>query len=102
MAKGGKGSRHSDEVIKGELVRFTAKQGQYLAYLHLYRKLHRCSPSESEIAEYFRVSPPAVHQMIVHLEEQGLVTQEPGVARSVRVTVPSSKLPDLEDSPCQP
>jgi hypothetical protein len=29
--------------------RFTAKQGQYLAYLHLYRKLRRYSPSESEI-----------------------------------------------------
>ncbi len=32
---------------------FTAKQGQYLAYIHLYRKLHRRGPSESEIREYF-------------------------------------------------
>jgi len=76
--------------------RFTAKQGQYLAYLYLYRKLHRYSPSESEIAEYFRVSPPSVHQMIVKLEEKGLITREPGVPRSVRVTVPKGEIPDLE------
>ena len=60
---------------------FTAKQGQYLAYLYLYRKLHRCSPAESEIAAYFRVSPPSVHQMIVKLEELGLITREPGMAQ---------------------
>ena len=93
MAQRGKNSRRLDEGAEDAPVRFTAKQGQYLAYLHLYRKLHHCSPSESEIAEYFRVSPPAVHQMIVHLEEQGLVTREPGVARSVRVAVPSSAHP---------
>jgi DNA-binding MarR family transcriptional regulator len=97
MTKRGKSFRRLDEAAKGASVRFTAKQGQYLAYLHLYRKLHRCSPAESEIAEYFRVSPPAVHQMIVHLEEQGLVTREPGVARSVRVAVPGSAIPDLEN-----
>lgn len=77
--------------------RFTAKQGQYLAYLYLYRKLHRSSPSETEIAEYFRVSPPSAHQMIVKLEEKGLITREPGVPRSVRVAVPKSEIPDLED-----
>lgn len=78
-------------------VRFTAKQGQYLACLHLYRKLHRSSPAETEIAEYFRVSPPTVHQMIVKLEEKGLITREPGVARSVRVAVPRSEIPQLDD-----
>ena len=77
--------------------RFTAKQGQYLAYLYLYRKLHRQSPSESEIGEYFRVSPPSVHQMIVKLEELGLITREPGVPRSVRVAVPRSEIPELDD-----
>lgn len=75
---------------------FTATQGQYLAYLHRYRKLHRCSPSETEIAEFFRVSPPTVHQMIVKLEEKGLIMREPGVPRSVRVTVPRSAIPPLD------
>ena len=77
--------------------RFTAKQGQYLAYMHLYRRLHQCSPSENEIAEYFGVSPPSVHQMIVKLAEKGLITREPGVPRSVRVTVPKGEIPDLGD-----
>ncbi len=77
--------------------RFTAKQGQYLAYLYLYRKLHRHSPSESEVAQYFGVSPPSAHQMIVKLEENGLITREPAVPRSVRVTVPRDEIPPLED-----
>ena len=77
--------------------RFTAKQGQYLAYLYLYRKLHRQSPAESEIGRYFRVSPPSVHQMILKLEELGLITRQPGVPRSVRVAVPRSEIPELED-----
>ena len=36
-------------------------------------------------------------EMIVKLEEKGLITREPGVPRSVRVTVPRSEIPDLED-----
>ena len=78
-------------------VPFTAKQGQYLAYIHLYRRLHRRGPSEADIGEYFRVSPPTVHQMIVTLEKKGLVAREAGVPRSVRVAVPASDLPDLPD-----
>ena len=90
-------SRGPAKKVEKSQGQFTAKQGQYLAYLYLYRKLHRFSPSESEIAEYFRVSPPSVHQMIVKLEEKGLITREPGVPRSVRVTVPRGGIPQLED-----
>lgn len=75
---------------------FTPAQGQYLAYLFLYHKLHRESPSEAEVARYFRVSPPSAHQMIVKLEEKGLIVREPGVARSVRVVVPKDQIPELE------
>jgi len=35
--------------------------------------------------------------MIVKLEELGLITREPGVPRSVRVTLLASEIPDLED-----
>jgi hypothetical protein len=76
---------------------FTATQGQYLAYIHLYWKLNRRGPAESEIARYFRVSAPSAHQMIVKLEEKGLITREPGVPRSVRIAVPRSELPELAD-----
>jgi len=99
MAKRKSPSRRSAKSKKAAKpkARFTATQGQYLAFLYLYRKLHRCSPSENEIARYFRVSPPSVHQMIVKLEEKGLITREPGVARSVQLTVPKGEIPDLED-----
>jgi hypothetical protein len=38
---------------------FTPKQGQYLAFIHLYMRLHRQPPAESDMQEYFRVSPPS-------------------------------------------
>jgi hypothetical protein len=97
MAKRKSPPKRPAKTSKKTPARFTAKQGQYLAYLYLYRKLHRQSPSESEIGRYFRVSPPSVHKMIVKLEELGLITREPGVPRSVRVAVPRSEIPQLDD-----
>ena len=79
------------------MTQFTNKQGQYLAYIHLYRKLHRQGPSEADMVQYFRVSPPSVHQMIVKLEQTGLITRESGVPRSVRVAIAVGEIPDLED-----
>jgi len=76
---------------------FTYKQGQYLAYIHLYRKLHRQGPAEADMVQYFCVSPPSVHQMIVKLEQTGLITRESGVSRSVRVAIAVAEISDLED-----
>ena len=74
---------------------FTTRQGQFLAYIHLYRKLHGEGPSELDMVRFFHVTPPSVHDMIVRLEELGLVVREPGVARSVRVAIPPHEIPDL-------
>jgi Mn-dependent DtxR family transcriptional regulator len=52
---------------------FTPKQGQYLAFIHLYTRLHRRPPAETDMQEYFRVSPPSVHQMLLSLERAGLI-----------------------------
>lgn len=76
---------------------FTHRQGQFLAFIHLYRKLNRQSPSEADIARYFRLTPPSVHSMIVRLHELGLITREPGVARSLQVAIPEEEIPELED-----
>jgi Mn-dependent DtxR family transcriptional regulator len=76
--------------------KYTAKQGQYLAFIYHYTKIHRIAPAEAEIQRYFNVSPPSVHQMILTLEQRGLITRTPGVARSIRLTVPGTELPDLE------
>ena len=55
--------------------KFTEKQGQYLAYIHSYLKLHRRAPAEADIQYYFRVTPPTVHQMILKLEEKGFISR---------------------------
>ena len=47
---------------------FTEKQGQYLAYIYAYMRLHRRPPAEADMQQYFRVSPPSVHQMVLTLE----------------------------------
>jgi DNA-binding MarR family transcriptional regulator len=75
--------------------RFTAKQGLYLAFIHHYTKVHREAPAEADLQRYFRVSPPAVHTMIVTLERLGLIDRTHGKARSIRVRVPATDLPDL-------
>ena len=75
--------------------RFTPKQGQYLAFIHSYTKLHRTPPAEADLQRYFKVTPPAVHTMVLTLERQGLVDRTPGQARSIRLRVPAAELPDL-------
>jgi repressor LexA len=75
--------------------RFTAKQGQYLAFIHWYTKLHRTPPAEADFQRYFKVTPPAVHTMVLILERQGLVGRTPGQARSIRLKVPAAEIPDL-------
>jgi Mn-dependent DtxR family transcriptional regulator len=74
---------------------FTAKQGQYLAYIHLYTRLHRRPPAETDMQEYFRVSPPSVHQMMLTLERAGLIKRQPRTPRSIELLVDPSQLPDL-------
>lgn len=44
---------------------FTPKQGQYLAFIYAYTRLHRRPPAEADMQQYFRVSPPSVHQMVL-------------------------------------
>ena len=74
---------------------YTDKQGQYLAFIYYYGKIHGRAPAEAEMQQYFRVSPPAVHQMILTLEARGLIERTPGEARSLRLLIPPADLPDL-------
>jgi DNA-binding MarR family transcriptional regulator len=74
---------------------FTPKQGQYLAFIHLYTCLHRRPPAETDMQEYFRVSPPSVHQMVLTLERAGFIVRQPGVARSIQLLVDPGQLPEL-------
>jgi hypothetical protein len=74
---------------------FTPKQGQYLAFIHLYIRLHRRPPAETDMQEYFRVSPPSVHQMVLTLERAGLIRRQPRTPRSIEVLVDPKTLPEL-------
>jgi DNA-binding MarR family transcriptional regulator len=74
---------------------FTPKQGQYLAYIHLYTRLHRRPPAEADIQQYFRVTPPSVHQMVLTLERAGFIRRQPGAPRSIEVLVDPKYLPEL-------
>lgn len=76
--------------------KYTYKQGQYLAFIHLYSKIHKCAPAELDIQQHFQVTPPSVHQMILTLEARGLISRVPWTARSIQVLVPKEELPDLD------
>jgi hypothetical protein len=71
------------------------KQGRYLAYIHLYTRLHRRPPAEADVQQYFRVTPPSVHQIVLTLERAGFIRRQPGAAGSIEVPVDSKHWPEL-------
>ena len=75
--------------------KITPKQGQYLAFIHLYSRLHRRAPAEADMQEYFRVSPPSVHQMVLTLERAGFIKRQPRTPRSIELLVDPQDLPEL-------
>ena len=79
--------------IPGE---FTELQGQYLAFIHAYTKLHRRPPAEADMQSYFAVTSPSVHRMVVELEHRGLIRRQPGQARSIEILLAPDRLPALK------
>ena len=75
---------------------FTKKQGQYLAFIYNYSKIHGRAPAETDLQRYFQTTPPSVHQMIKTLELSGYIERTPGQARSIRLLVRPEHLPTLE------
>jgi DNA-binding MarR family transcriptional regulator len=76
--------------------RFTEKQGQYLAFIYVYARMFRQAPAEADMQRHFRVTPPSVHQMVLGLERDGLISRQAGVARSINILVPPQDLPILK------
>ncbi len=75
---------------------YTPKQGQYLAFIYYYTKIHRVPPAETDMRRYFQTTPPTVHEMVKSLHAKGFITREPGKPRTIRVLLPRDQLPDLE------
>ncbi|MFK4260081.1 LexA family protein [Agrobacterium tumefaciens] len=74
---------------------FTAKQGQYLAFIWAYSKINDRAPAEADFQRYFKVTAPSVHQMLKTLSEIGLIQKQPGIARSIQLLVEPQQLPIL-------
>jgi DNA-binding MarR family transcriptional regulator len=74
---------------------FTDKQGQYLAFIDAYTRVHGRAPAEADMQRHFGVTPPSVHQMVLTLERAGLIRRQPGLARSIQVLVDPDRLPRL-------
>jgi repressor LexA len=64
----------------------TTKQGQYVALIYYYTKIHGMPPAEAD----FRVTPPVVHEVIKTLHARGFIEREPGQARSIRLSYASA------------
>ncbi|MCA9126268.1 MAG: MarR family transcriptional regulator [Planctomycetales bacterium] len=71
----------------------TPTQARYLAFIQKYIDLHGIAPSEKEISDAMCVMPPSVNQMIKSLEKLGFISRSPGVARSIRIILPTELVP---------
>ena len=74
---------------------FTELQGQYLAFIYAYSKIHRCPPAEADMQRFFEVTPPSVHRMVRELEAKRLIRRTPRTARSIELLLPPDELPVL-------
>jgi SOS-response transcriptional repressor LexA len=75
---------------------FTARQGEYLAFIHRYTQKFGVAPSFEDIGRHFGTTPPSVNNMIKTLCARGLLARLPGVARSLRVLAPEWLLPQSD------
>jgi repressor LexA len=55
---------------------FMAKQGQYLAFIYYYSKIHGMPLAEADFRRFLRVTPPVVHQMIKTLHARGFIDRD--------------------------
>lgn len=74
---------------------FTEKQGQYIAFIHAYTLVNRRAPAEADMQRFFGVTAPTVHQMVLTLERCQLIRRQPGVSRSIQVTLAEDEIPRL-------
>jgi Mn-dependent DtxR family transcriptional regulator len=79
-----------------KMTEFTEKQGQYLAFIYNYMVMNGRPPAEADLERFFRTAPPTIHQMLLKLEEKGLISRIRGQARSITLLVDADKIPRLK------
>ncbi len=92
-------NQNSDEKSAPAQPRFTSTQGQYLAFIDAYSRVHGCAPAQADLRRHFQVTPPSVHQMILTLERLGFIRRTPRTARCIEVLVAPEHLPVLHREP---
>jgi Mn-dependent DtxR family transcriptional regulator len=76
--------------------------GHYLEFIHAYTLVNGRPPAEPDMTRFFHVTPLTVHQMVLGLEQAGLVSRRPGVARSIEVLLDGAAAsPELKPSDAQ-
>jgi DNA-binding MarR family transcriptional regulator len=84
-----------NRTVKDSRLDFTPKQGQYLAFIHAYTLVNGRPPAEADMIRFFKVTPPTVHQKVLKLEQAGLISRQPGAARTIQILVDQTALPAL-------
>jgi hypothetical protein len=74
---------------------FTDRQGQFLAFIYQYRILNKRAPAEADFMQFFQLTPPSVHSMILTLERRGFISRVPGQPRSITLLISPGSLPPL-------
>jgi hypothetical protein len=74
----------------------TERQGQFLAYIFQYDLVNGCAPAEADMQQYFQITAPSVHSMVLTLERRGFISRVPGQARSITLLIHPESLPTLK------
>jgi len=80
----------------GARLGYSWKEGQYLAFIFNYHRLHRRSPAETDFRAYFSCTAPTVHEMLKTLQRRGFIARMPRTARSIRLLLDAHEIPELE------
>lgn len=91
-----KSTEYGTQTSANVRIELTIRQGQYLALIYMYTKINRRAPAETDIRNYFSVSSPTAHQMIVKLQQLGAIEKRARVARSIKVLVAPEAIPKLD------
>jgi repressor LexA len=76
---------------------YTDKQGQYLAFIYYYGKIHGRPPSESEMQQYFRVYTAfgAPDDLVSRSSRSYRANTGPGSIHPSIIRISREQLPDL-------
>ena len=76
--------------------KYTEKQGQYLAFIDAYMRMHGKAPAEADLQRFSGTAPTTIHQIVLKLEEKEFISRVPRQARSIKLLLDPEELPRLK------